>query len=71
MKLNINMKKTNFTSHKQQLFVLFFSGNLNNKINTDQSILQCFYSLWKEIQKKQPQKYFSPVGALLGNLLRR
>ena len=41
------MKKTNFTSHKQQLFGLLFSRNAK-EIHTDQSILQYFYSLRKE-----------------------
>ena len=39
MKLNIYVKETKFTSHKQYLFVLLFSRN-GKKTHTDQRILE-------------------------------
>ena len=46
--LKIYIKKTNFTSHKQYLFGPLFSRNAKKMCHADQSVLPCFYSLWKE-----------------------
>ena len=60
------MKKTDFTSRKQYLFGLLFSRNPKETENhTDQNILQCSYSLWKERthkpSKERAAKNFSSL----------
>ena len=59
------MKKTNSTSRKQYLFGPLFSRNAK-ETHTDQSILQYFYSLWKERTHKPSKEtaaktFFSSV----------
>ena len=51
IKLNIYMQKTKFTPRNQYFFGLLLSRNVK-KPHTDQSILQVFYSVWKETNQK-------------------
>ena len=50
IRLNIYIWKTKFTSYKQYFFVFLFSRK--KKTDTDQSILQAFYSASKEASHK-------------------